>query len=83
MRIVVPAERERNELYRYEGEQWMYVLSGKLCFEIADEELVLTEGDAARFDADNPHRLTALDGRDAEIILVACAVLYLLLKSYL
>lgn len=83
MRIVVPAERERDELYRHEGEQWMYVLSGTLRFEIADEEFVLTMGDAVHFDANNPHRLTALDGRDAEIILVACAVPYLLLRSYL
>jgi transcriptional regulator with XRE-family HTH domain len=83
LRVVVPAEREGGALYRHEGEQWMYVLSGRLRFEIAGEEVVLGEGDAAHFDADRPHRFEALDGRDAEAIVVACAVPYLLLKSYL
>ncbi len=84
LRIVVPAEREEGELYRHEGEQWLYVLSGRLGFKIGEEEeVVLEPGDAAHFDAENPHRFTALDGRDAEVILVACAVPYLLLRSYL
>ncbi|WP_207956096.1 helix-turn-helix domain-containing protein [Rubrobacter marinus] len=84
MRVVVPAERgEAREPYRHEGEQWLYVLSGKLCLELSGEEFVLEPGDAAHFDADQPHRLSALDGRDAEVILVACAVPYLLLRSYL
>ena len=83
IRIVVPAEREEGEVYQHEGEQWLYVVSGSLGLEIGDEEFSLESGDAAHFSADNPHRLTALGGQDAEIILVACAVPYLLLKSYL
>ena len=84
LRVVIPTGRGRGEVYRHEGEQWLYVLSGRLGLKIGDEEeLELGVGDAAHFDADNPHTLTALDGKDAEIILVACAVPYLLLKSYL
>ncbi len=83
LRVVVPAEREGDTLYKHEGEQWLYVLSGRLRFEISGEEVVLEAGDAAHFDADNPHRLEALDGQDAEVIVVACAVPYLLLRSYL
>jgi transcriptional regulator with XRE-family HTH domain len=83
LRVVVPAEREGGELYRHEGEQWLYVLSGRLRFGIGAEEVVLGTGDAAHFDADKPHRFEALDGRDAEAIVVACAVPYLLLRSYL
>lgn len=83
LRIVVPAERAGETLYQHEGEQWLYVLSGRLCLELSEEEIVLGPGDAAHFDADNPHKLKALDDRDAEVILVACAVPYLLLKSYL
>ena len=80
---VVPAEREGEALYRHEGEQWLYALSGRLRLGIGDEEVVLGEGDAAHFDADKPHRFEALDGREAEAIVVACAVPYLLLRSYL
>jgi transcriptional regulator with XRE-family HTH domain len=83
LRVVVPAEREAEALYRHEGEQWLYVLSGRLRFGIGGEEVVLGEGDAAHFDADRPHRFEAMDGRDAEAIVVACAVPYLLLRSYL
>lgn len=83
LRVIVPAEREEDRLYQHEGEQWLYVLSGRLGLKIGDEEFVLEPGDSVHFDAESPHRLAALDGRDAEIILVACAVPYLLLKSYL
>lgn len=84
LKVLIPAERDRREVYQHEGEQWLYVLSGRLELKIGDEEgLELGAGDAAHFDADNPHTLTALGGEDAEIIMVACAVPYLLLKSYL
>ena len=83
LRVVVPAEREAEALYRHEGEQWLYVLSGRLRLEMAGEEVELEAGDAAHFDADNPHRFEALDGRDAEVIVVACAIPYLLLRSYM
>ncbi len=61
----------------------MYVLSGRLSLKLRDEEYVLGPGDATHFDAEAPHRLRALGERDAEIILVACTVPYLLLRSYL
>jgi transcriptional regulator with XRE-family HTH domain len=83
MRIVVPAQREEDVLYKHEGEQWLYVLSGRLSLKLGEEETTLVSGDAAHFDADEPHQLAALDGHDAELILVACAIPYLLLRSYL
>lgn len=83
LQVVVPAEGAGGTLYKHEGEQWLYVLSGRSGVEIWDEEVVLGPGDAAHFDADKPHRFVALDGRDVEAILVACTVPYLLLKSYL
>ncbi len=83
LRVVVPAEREEDVVYQHEGEQWLYTLSGRLSLKFGDVECVLEPGDAAHFDAETPHRLRALGGRDAEIILVACTVPYLLLRSYL
>jgi quercetin dioxygenase-like cupin family protein len=83
LRVLVPAEAEGEFLYQHEGGQWLYVLSGRLRLELSDEDFVLESGDAAHFDADQKHRLQALDGQDAEAILVACAVPYLLLRSYL
>ena len=83
LRVLVPARGEGEFLYQHEGEQWLYVLSGRMRLELADEEFALETGDAAHFDAEQKHRFWALDGRDAEVILVACAVPYLLLRSYL
>ena len=74
MRVMVPAERGEGETpYRHEGEQWLYVLSGKLGLELSGEEFVLDPGVAAHFVADQSHRLNALYVLDAVVILVACA----------
>lgn len=83
LRVVVPVGSTEEKLYQHEGEQWLYVLSGRLWLKVSEEEFVLEVGDAAHFDAEKPHKLSALGEHDAEIILVACAVPYLLLRSYL
>jgi transcriptional regulator with XRE-family HTH domain len=85
LRVVVPAGREEGtRAFRHEGEQWLYVLGGRLRFEVAGEEpIVLGPGDSVHFDADRRHRFEALDAQDVEAIVVACAVPYLLLRSYL
>ena len=38
------------------GEELVYVLSGKMAFDIDDEEYVLRRGDALHFRTDRPHR---------------------------
>lgn len=73
VRVVVSARREGDDRVRHEGEEWLLVLSGTLCLALDDDRHVLRPGDSAHFDARRPHRLSALDGRDAELILVACA----------
>ena len=83
IRVVVPAGREDGEGYRHDGEEWLFVLSGTLRLALADETHTLHPGDTAHFDARVPHRLSALDGCDAELILVACASPRPLLGSYL
>lgn len=83
LRVVVPAERGSGELYRHEGEEWVYVLSGRLGLRLGGEELVLAPGDAAHFDASEPHRLAALGGEDVEMLVVAAAVARPLFSSYL
>ena len=83
IRVTVSAQREGGEQYRHDGEEWLYVLSGTLHLALADESYVLHPGDSAHFDARVAHRLSAFDGHDAELILVACAVPRMLLDSYL
>ena len=83
VRVTVPAERNGTERYQHEGEEWLYVLAGTLQLTLTDDTFTLSPGDAAHFDAREPHRLTAVGDEDAELILVACAAPRNLLDSYL
>jgi transcriptional regulator with XRE-family HTH domain len=74
IRLTVYADRAGDEMYQHEGEEWVYVLSGRLRVSLAGKTHDLSAGDAAHFDSRQPHRLAALDGQDAELILVACPV---------
>ena len=81
--VVVSADRVGDERYQHDGEEWLYVLSGTLQLTLSGQHYTLQPGDAAHFDAREPHRLSALNGVDAELILVACAAPRQLLDSYL
>lgn len=83
VRVVVSADRVGTEQYKHDGEEWLFVLSGTLQLTLTADTHFLTPGDAAHFDAREPHRLSALHGEDAELIVVACAAPRQLLDSYL
>jgi transcriptional regulator with XRE-family HTH domain len=83
IRVTVPADRSGEELYCHDGEEWLYVLKGRLRLILEHESYDLAAGDSAHFDARIPHRLAGLGGRDTELILVACAAAKQLLRSYL
>jgi transcriptional regulator with XRE-family HTH domain len=72
--VTVPAGRQGDEAYRHVGEEWLHVLSGRLTVTVNEEKHVLEPGDSAHFDSRLPHRLDALDGKDATVLLVACAI---------
>jgi transcriptional regulator with XRE-family HTH domain len=72
--VTVDAHRNNREHYQHEGEEWLTVVSGRLRLTIAERTYELGTGDCAHFDARQPHRLDALDGTDAQVILVACPI---------
>jgi transcriptional regulator with XRE-family HTH domain len=74
MRAMILPSRPGSERYQHDGEEWLYVLSGRLRLHVGEREYQLNSGDAAHFDSRQPHRLDALDGREAEVILVACPI---------
>jgi transcriptional regulator with XRE-family HTH domain len=82
LRVIVPAQREGEDHYSHEGEEWLYVLSGRLRLTLGESEYLLEPGDAAQFDARIPHRLTALGDHNVELLRVACAAPRPLLNSY-
>lgn len=71
IRVRISPSRRGNEHYHHEGEEWVYVLHGKLTLSLAGTTYDLDEGDAAHFESRLPHRLIARGGRDAEILVVA------------
>ncbi len=74
IRLVISASRSGTERYQHEGEEWVYVLSGRLRLSVGEKQHIIGASDAAHFDSRLPHRLDALDGKDATIVLVACPI---------
>jgi transcriptional regulator with XRE-family HTH domain len=71
IRLIVSPKRKGNEHYHHEGEEWIYLLSGRLTLSLAGNTYDLEPGDAAHFDSRQPHRLIARGTQDAEVLLVA------------
>ena len=74
MRATISPLRPGAERYQHDGEEWLYVLSGRLRLQVGEREYELNPGDAAHFDSRQPHRLDSLDGKAAEVLLVACPI---------
>jgi transcriptional regulator with XRE-family HTH domain len=74
IKVTVPVSRTGDEHYQHDGEEWIYVLSGRLTLSLAGKTYDLKPGDAAHFDSRLPHRLIARGKKDAEVLLVASPV---------
>lgn len=74
LRIRVSPARRGNEHYHHDGEEWIYVLSGKLILSLAGKTYDLAAGDAAHFESRLPHRLIAPGPEEAQVLVVASPV---------
>ena len=74
LRLVVSPKRKGSEHFHHEGEEWIYLLSGRLTLSLAEKTYDLEPGDAAHFDSRLPHRLIARGTQDAEVLLVASPI---------
>lgn len=72
--VTVPSDRTGDETYQHVGEEWLHVTEGRVKLTLEGRIHLLERGDSAHFDSRLPHRLDALDGRDARIILVASPI---------
>lgn len=64
-----PADLEKHVYFEHEGEEFIYILKGRVEFKIGNETVLLEAGDSLYFDSRIPHKGRALD-RDAEAITV-------------
>jgi transcriptional regulator with XRE-family HTH domain len=71
LRVVVSARRRGHAHFQHDGEEWIYLLAGRLTLSLAGKRYDLAPGDAAHFDSRLPHRLIARGRGDAEVLLVA------------
>jgi transcriptional regulator with XRE-family HTH domain len=71
IRLTVSPKRKGKDHYHHDGEEWIYLLSGRLTLSLAGKTYDLEAGDAAHFDSRLPHRLIARGTQDAEVLLVA------------
>ncbi|MGA5565836.1 helix-turn-helix domain-containing protein [Streptomyces platensis] len=70
LRVRVP-QRTQGDLVRvHPGEEWLYVLAGRLRLTLGAAVHVLEPGDAAHFDSLTPHRISAASPGGAELLFV-------------
>lgn len=75
IRVVFPADRvdtEHRNPHEHAGQEWLYVLKGRLRLTLGAERTVLEPGDAAYFDAKVPHRFEVFSEEDAEVLMISC-----------
>ncbi|QNO38350.1 helix-turn-helix transcriptional regulator [Protaetiibacter sp. SSC-01] len=63
-----PRARERVELKTHRGNEWLYVISGRLRLVLGERDFVLEAGEAAEFDTRTPHWMGAADGTTVELL---------------
>jgi quercetin dioxygenase-like cupin family protein len=71
LHIVIDRDREPPEPARHRGEEWIYVVRGRLRLEFDDQVHLLEKGATAHFDANRPHRLGS--GVETTEVLVVAA----------
>ena len=74
VKVVFPADRADTEHHDHEhgGQEWLFMLKGRLRLTLGDERTVLEPGDAAFFDARLRHRFEVFSEDDAEVLMVSC-----------
>ncbi|MGI8540889.1 MAG: helix-turn-helix domain-containing protein [Rubrobacteraceae bacterium] len=73
MKVVFPAGRTQTGYHRHEGEEWLYVVSGRLRLTLGEEVVELGAGDAAYFDGMLRHAFDVIGDEEVHMLMVAGA----------
>ena len=67
--ITVPPKSgdQMNETHHH-GQEFIYILSGRLELKLNGEPLILEPGDSIYFNSETPHAMRGLDGREAQFL---------------
>ena len=67
-KIVIPASQTRPNPRTHDGFEWLFVLSGRMRLILGEQDLLLSEGEAAEFDTQVPHWFGATSDGPAEVL---------------
>ncbi|MGW1561358.1 helix-turn-helix domain-containing protein [Streptomyces sp. NPDC002144] len=70
LRVRVPHGSQGDIVRVHPGEEWLYVLQGRLRLRLGDTTHRLGPGDSAHFDSLTPHRIAAQDADGVELLFV-------------
>ncbi|MEU5521386.1 XRE family transcriptional regulator [Streptomyces sp. NPDC093250] len=70
LRVHVPHGSQGDIVRVHPGEEWLYVLKGRLLLRLGDVLHRLAPGDSAHFDSLTPHRIAAADPDGVELLFV-------------
>ncbi|MFD1658273.1 helix-turn-helix domain-containing protein [Streptomyces caeni] len=70
LRVHVPFGPQADIVRVHPGEEWLYVLTGRLRLRLGDSTHLLGPGDSAHYDSLTPHRLAATDQDGADLLYV-------------
>ncbi|KJK58534.1 helix-turn-helix domain-containing protein [Saccharothrix sp. ST-888] len=68
LRVHVPAGLQDAVVRVHPGEEWLYVLRGRLRLTLGEQVHLLDEGDSAHFDSLTPHRIAADSSNGVELL---------------
>ncbi|MDH8701150.1 transcriptional regulator with XRE-family HTH domain [Dysgonomonadaceae bacterium PH5-43] len=68
--VTVEPNDNQIHLNSHEGEEFNYILEGKLLFKIREKELILNPGDSIYFDSSHPHGMKALDNEPVKFLAI-------------
>ncbi|WP_353945974.1 XRE family transcriptional regulator [Streptomyces sp. HUAS MG91] len=70
LRVHVPYGAQGDIVRVHPGEEWLYVLEGRLRLRLGDTAYRLDPGDSAHFDSLTPHRIAAADTGGSDLLFV-------------
>ncbi|MGK5496795.1 helix-turn-helix domain-containing protein [Streptomyces sp. URMC 125] len=70
LRVHVPPASQNDLVRTHAGEEWLYVLAGRLRLVLGEREHLLSPGDSAHYDSLTPHRITAVPPGGADLLFV-------------
>lgn len=63
-----PSHIDKHVFFEHEGEEFLFVLTGRVEWQAGSEKVILEPGDSVYFDSRLPHRGRALDGEASALV---------------